>query len=113
MGTVFLRTVKADGVEYVQLVENSWVDGKSRTKVIYGFGRKDRLDEEAVIRLVGSLLRYVGDGKRAGLELGEGAELPFSFLRAKELGGPHLLGGLWKRLGIDKALRTELPFLVL
>lgn len=81
MGTEFLRTVKADGVEYVQLEENSWVDGKSRTKVIYGFGRKDRLDEEALVRLVGSVLRYVDDERAEGLQLG-GSELPFSFLRA-------------------------------
>lgn len=105
MGTVFLRTVKADGIEYVQLVENSWVDGKSRTKVIYGFGRKDKLDEEALVRLVGSVLRYVGEDRAGALKLGAGGEPPFSFLRAKELGGTHLLDGLWRRLGIDKAIQ--------
>ena len=50
--TVFLRSVRANDVEYVQLVHNEWVDGGSKTRVLYGFGRRDRLDTAALERLV-------------------------------------------------------------
>jgi hypothetical protein len=62
--TMFLRTVTTNAVEYVQLVHNEWVDGGSKTRVLYGFGRKDRLDMAALERLVQSILRYL-DADRA------------------------------------------------
>jgi hypothetical protein len=57
--TVFLRTVTANRIEYVQLVHNEWVEGRSKTRVLYGFGRKSELDVAALERLVQSILRYV------------------------------------------------------
>jgi len=36
-GTVFLRTVTANDVEYVQLVHNEWVEGRSKTRVLYAY----------------------------------------------------------------------------
>ncbi len=73
IGTVFLRTVKSNGVEYVQLAHNEWVDGKSRTKVVHGFGRKDRLDQEALKRLIGSISRFLDPGDAAIRAAGPGS----------------------------------------
>src|SRR5690554_7477718 len=105
IGTVFLRTVKSNGVEYVQLVHNEWVDGKSRTKVVHGFGRKDRLDQEALKRLIGSISRFLDPDDAAAVQQDLGLDTPFEFLGAKEYGGTYLLDGLWQRLGIAAVLK--------
>lgn len=105
IGTVFLRTVKSNGVEYVQLAHNEWVDGKSRTKVVHGFGRKDRLDQEALKRLISSISRFLDPGDAATVQQDLGLETPFEFLGAKEYGGTYLLDGLWERLGIGGVLK--------
>jgi len=105
---VFLRTVTSNGVEYVQLAHNEWVDGKSRTRVVHGFGRKDRLDEEALKRLISSISRYLDADDAAKVRQHLGLVAPFEFLGAKQLGGTHLLDGLWQRLGIRKVLEKLL-----
>jgi len=102
---VFLRTVKSNGVEYVQLAHNEWVDGRSRTKVVHGFGRKDRLDQEALKRLISSISRFLDPGDAAIVQQDLGLETPFEFLGAKEYGGTYLLDGLWERLGIGGVLK--------
>jgi len=93
-------------VEYVQLAHNEWVDGKSRARVVHGFGRKDRLHEEALKRLISSISRYLDPDDAAKVRQDLGLEAPFEFLGAKQLGGTHLLDGLWQRLGIRKVLGT-------
>lgn len=104
IGTVYLRTVKANGVEYVQLAHNEWVNGRSRAQVVHGFGRKDRLDEDALKRLAQSILRYLEPDSAQEVREEHGLEPPFEFLGAKTLGGTHLLDGVWRRLGIRDAL---------
>lgn len=99
-----MRTVKANGVEYVQLAHNEWVNGRSRAQVVHGFGRKDRLDEEALKRLAQSILRYLEPEAAQEVREEHGLEPPFEFLGAKTLGGTHLLDGVWRRLGIRDAL---------
>jgi len=100
-----LRTVKSKGVEYVQLVHNEWVDGKSRTRIIQGLGRKDRLDTEALKRLIGSLSRYLDPEEAASVRAEVGLQAGFEFLGAKQYGGTYLLDGLWQRLGIAGVLK--------
>lgn len=100
-----MRTVKSNGVEYVQLAHNEWVDGRSRTKVVHGFGRKDRLDTEALKRLIGSISRFLDPDDAAAVQQDLGLETPFEFLGAKEYGGTYLLDGLWERLGIGGVLK--------
>ncbi|MFA5593940.1 MAG: IS1634 family transposase, partial [Trueperaceae bacterium] len=97
--------VKSNGVEYVQLAHNEWVDGRSRTKVVHGFGRKDRLDQEALKRLISSISRFLDPGDAAIVQQDLGLETPFEFLGAKEYGGTYLLDGLWERLGIGGVLK--------
>ena len=43
VGTVYLRTVKSNGVEYVQLAHNERVNGKSRVNISGGPGLLDSL----------------------------------------------------------------------
>lgn len=104
IGTVYLRTVKAKGVEYVQLAHNEWVNGRSRAQVVHGFGRKDRLDEDALKRLAQSILRYLEPESAQEVREEHGLEPPFEFLGAMTLGGTHLLDGVWRRLGIRDAV---------
>ena len=51
---MFFRS-KSDGARtYLQLVENQWIDGRSRQRVVATIGRMDRLQEsgqiEAIVR---------------------------------------------------------------
>ncbi len=88
---MFLRTVTANDIEYVQLVHNEWVDGRSKTRVLYGFGRKSELNEAALERLVQSILRYLDPDVAEGIRERAGLETPFEFLGAKTYGGADTL----------------------
>jgi hypothetical protein len=103
-GTVFLRTVTTDKVEYVQLVHNEWVKGRSKTRVLYSFGRKDRLDIAALERLVQSILRYLDADRAQAIREQAGLATPFEFLGAKTYGGAFVLDAVWERLGIKRTL---------
>jgi Transposase DDE domain len=96
-----VRKTKAGEVRYLQLAHNEWdpARGRSVPKVIYGFGREDELDKEAVRRLVASLSRLLdpGDLPAAG---GEGLE----FAESRPYGGAYVLDHLWQRLGIGAIL---------
>jgi hypothetical protein len=89
--TVFLRTTTTNHVEYVQLVHNEWVEGRSKTRVLYGFGRKDRLDMAALERLVQIILRYLDADRAQAIREQAGLETPFEFLGAKTYGGAFVL----------------------
>ncbi|HEV3498099.1 MAG TPA: IS1634 family transposase, partial [Actinomycetes bacterium] len=76
----------------------------SRTRVLYSFGREDRLDRAAIQRLVTALSRLLSPEQA----LAAGAPAGLSFAESRPLGGAYLLDGLWRRLGIDTAIRTLL-----
>lgn len=48
-------------VRYVQLANNRRVEGQTQAEVLVNLGREDRLDVDALRRLVGSINRYLGD----------------------------------------------------
>src|SRR5680860_798244 len=105
VGTVFIRTSKSRGIEYLQLAHNERdADGKVKPRILHNLGRKDKLDQEALLRLVNSISRYLDADDAAKVPQDAGLEAPFEFLGAKQLGGTHLLDGLWQRLGIGKVL---------
>src|SRR5436309_6230642 len=87
-------------VRYLQLAHNEWdaVAGISRPKVVYNFGREDRLDRAAVNRLIASLSRVV---EPAAL-LAATAPAELEFRQSRRMGGAYVLDGLWRRLGIGK-----------
>jgi hypothetical protein len=104
---MYLRTIKRrnkDGsvVGYVQLAHNVWDPARqqSRAQVIHSFGREDRLDREALGRLVRSITRFL-EPEQA---LAATAPEELRFLGSRPMGGAWVLDRLWRRLGIDRAL---------
>ena len=92
---------RSDGstVGYLQLAHNRRVDGVTRAEVLVNLGREDELDVEGLKRLAGSIERYTGtDGALEGVAAG------FVVTDSRALGGVWLLDGLWKQLGVARAL---------
>ncbi|TVZ04732.1 transposase [Trebonia kvetii] len=96
-----VRKTRTGEVRYLQLAHNEWdaARGRSVPKVIYGFGREDQLDKEAVRRLVASLSRLLDPGDLPAAA-GEGLE----FAESRPYGGAYVLDALWQRLGIGTIL---------
>jgi hypothetical protein len=96
-----VRKTKTGEVRYLQLAHNEWdaAKGRSVPKVIYGFGREDQLDKEAVRRLVASLSRLLEPDDLPAAP-GEGLE----FAESRPYGGAYALDRLWQRLGIGTIL---------
>jgi hypothetical protein len=96
-----VRKTKTGEVRYLQLAHNEWdaARGRSVPRVIYGFGREDQLDKEAVRRLVASLSRLLEPGDVPAAP-GEGLE----FAESRPYGGACVLDALWQRLGIGAIL---------
>jgi hypothetical protein len=91
-------------VRYVQLANNRRVGGQTQAEVLVNFGREDRLDVEALRRLVASINRYLGDDTEdVAAPLGAEAG-PLEVEASRQIGPVWLLDGLWKLLGIDTAL---------
>ncbi len=94
---------RSDGsiVGYLQLAHNERVDGVTRANVLVNLGREDELDLDGLKRLAGSIARYAGaDGALEGV--GEG----FVVSDSRPLGGVWLLDGLWRALGVARALQS-------
>jgi hypothetical protein len=96
-----VRKTRDGEVRYLQLAHNEWdaAKGRSVPRVIYGFGREDQLDKEAVRRLVASLSRLLEPGDLSAAP-GEGLE----FAESRPYGGAYVLDQLWQRLGIGAIL---------
>jgi hypothetical protein len=104
--TIGRRNKGGSEVRYVQLAHNEWDRERkcSVAKVIHSFGREDQLDRAALARLVGSLSRVV-EPERA---LIASAPAELEFVGSVPAGGAWALDGLWRRLGIDKAIERLL-----
>ncbi|GAC1379165.1 MAG: IS1634 family transposase [Acidimicrobiales bacterium] len=105
-----VRKTKSGAVRYLHLAHSEWdpVAGRSVPKILYGFGREDQLDRDAVKRLVGSLSRLLdpADALAAtvGATSGSGSAAEFAFCESRSFGGTFTLDALWRRLGIDTVL---------
>jgi hypothetical protein len=101
-----VRTTRSGTVRYLQLAHNEWDQDaqRSRTKVLYNFGREDELDKDAVRRLVAALSRLLDPAE--ALAAAEPGEL--SVTASRPAGGIHVLDRLWRRLGLDVAVRRTL-----
>jgi Transposase DDE domain len=105
---VYLRETKRrnrDGsvVSYLQLAhsERHPDTGVPSAKVIHNFGRAESVDRDALARLVRSISRFIEPEQ--ALTGAEGAEV--EVLDSRHLGGAWALDRLWRRVGIDAALR--------
>jgi hypothetical protein len=99
--TTVRRTKSGELVRYLQLAHNERNErGVPVARLIHNFGREDRLDREALARLVRSIQRFLGGEGTLRAQTPEG----FRFLGAPEAGGPHVLDQLWSQLGIGKAI---------
>jgi hypothetical protein len=94
---------RTDGsvVRYVQLAHNRRVNGSTRAEVLVNLGREDELDLDGLRRLAASITRFTdGDGATALPALGG----EFEVVGSRAMGGAWLLDGLWRALGVDRAL---------
>jgi transposase len=101
---MYMRENRSGGHTYVSLAHNERDerDGVSRARILYNFGRKDRLDLDAVRRLIASLSRYLpSDEVVLPREAGSGE--PLELLAMKRLGPALVLDGVWRALGLDGA----------
>ncbi len=101
-----VRTTRAGTVRYLQLAHNEWdpATQRSRTKVLYNFGREDELDKDAIRRLAAALARLL-DPAEALAAAGPGE---LSVTGSRPAGGTHVLDQLWRRLGLDEVIRRSL-----
>ena len=96
------KTKDGASVGYLQLAHNEW-DAEvkqSKVRVLYSFGREDRLDRQAIVRLIGSLQRAL-EPEQA---LAAAAAPELRFLESRPMGGAWALDGLWRTLGVDRTL---------
>lgn len=105
---MYLRTISrrnADGsvVRYHQLAENVWDPQKrcSVAKVVYSFGRGDRIDAEAMRRLARSILRVFSSEEALA------AEPDVRVVQSWPYGGAYVLDALWRELEIPKVLEER------
>jgi transposase len=101
------RRKRSDGsvVGYVQLAHNRRVGGVTRAEVLVNLGREDELDVEGLRRLAASITRFTDGDGAASLP---GVDGDFEVVGSRAMGGAWLLDGLWKQLGVDRALRGVL-----
>lgn len=108
---MYIRTTtrkNKDGTvaRYVQLAHNYRhpETGHSQVQVLYNLGREEKVDKEAMKRLVRSINRYLGPEA----ELEQEAAAGISFVSSRSLGGTWFLDRLWQKLGIKQALKELL-----
>ena len=98
------RRTNKDGsvVAYLQLAHNERhpVTGSPVAKVIHNFGRADKVDRDALRRLVSSISRFLEPAEAVGATEGSDVEI----VDARRFGGAYVLDELWGRLGIARAL---------
>jgi hypothetical protein len=101
------RKTKSGTVRYLHLAHSEWdpVAGRSVPKILYGFGREDQLDRDAIKRLVGSLARLLDPADALAASVGARAGGELTFCESRPFGGTFVLDALWRRLGIDTVLR--------
>jgi len=101
-----VRTTRSGAVRYLQLAHNEWDPeaGRSRTRVLCNFGREDELDRDAVRRLVAALSRLLDPAE--ALAAAEPGALAVT--GSRPAGGVHALDQLWRRLGLEDAVRATL-----
>ncbi len=98
-------------VTYVQLAHNirDKEKGYPRAEVIYSFGRADRLDIDAIKRLIKSLSRLLSaeDAAKIEAEVSRAGQ-DIKCLRSMPMGGSYLLRRIWENLGFGEAIQKAI-----
>lgn len=99
------RNKDGSKVTYLQLAHNERhpKTGVPVAKVIHNFGRKDKVDKEALARLVSSISRILDLPVTGSSLAGSDVEI----VDSRRLGGAFVLDQMWERLGIADALRSS------
>lgn len=99
------RRTNRDGsvVRYLALAHNERhpVSGSPVAKVIHNFGRADKVDRDALARLVSSISRFLEPEQAVAAAAGAEVEI----IDSRRLGGAWTLDRIWERLGIGAAIR--------
>ena len=99
------RRSNRDGsvVAYLQLAHNERhpVTGSPVAKVIHNFGRAEKVDRDALARLVSSISRFLTPEQAIAAAHGADVEI----VDSRHLGGAWTLDRVWERLGIGAAIR--------
>ena len=90
-------------VGYLQLAHNerNQVTGNPTAKVIHNFGRSDKVDRDALGRLVSSISRFLTPEQAATAAAGGEVEI----IDSRRMGGAWTLDRVWEKLGIGAAIR--------
>jgi hypothetical protein len=96
------RKVKGGEVRYLHLAHNEWDVAARRSvpRLLYSFGREDKLDKDAIRRLAASLARLLDPA--GALAATAGGDLTFT--ESRPYGGAYVLDALWRRLVIGSIL---------
>ena len=91
-------------IRYLQLAHNERhpLSGSPVAKVIHNFGRADKVDRDALGRLVSSISRFLTP-EQAAVSAAAGGEV--EVLDSRRLGAAWTLDRIWERLGIGAAIR--------
>ena len=99
------RRTNRDGsvVRYLALAHNERHPrtGSPVAKVIHNFGRADKVDRDALARLVSSISRFLEPEQAVAAAAGAEVEI----VDSRRLGGAWTLDRIWERLGIGAAIR--------
>ncbi len=108
--TMYIRTVRARGIEYVQLAHNyrDADTGAVKARLLYNFGRKENLDYDSLRRLIKSIARFLPPEEVGAIQQQIGEEWPIEFLGSRQLGGAWFLNEMWERMGIGQTIRSIL-----
>jgi transposase len=97
---VFIKTVRARGYEYIQLVESYREGGQTKHRVLYNFGRRDQLANDAMFQKVALRL-----GEIAGqATVAKNDALPDCSDAVPVNYGYLAYAKLWRKLCIDRSL---------
>ena len=98
------RNKDGSTVSYLQLAHNERhpETGSPVAKVIHNFGRADKVDRDALTRLVRSISRVLDvTVEESGVPGGD-----VEIVDSRRLGGTFVLDRMWERVGISQAIRS-------
>lgn len=99
------RRYKDKTYTYLQLVENRWVNGRTKQKVLLTLGRKDQLDRSRMDEIVSTLKDLTTDKLKV---ISKAEELDLEARKARRWGDLLVLDRLWKEVKLDQIIKHHL-----